>query len=1045
MVVPQNVIRRSLGGSKAAHADFDYDNDGGGGFDTVGDEQSDGGGGGRGPASQPLEGTSNKMTLSRAWKRARPWLLSVGMALFDGAARHRARRSRIIKQHSLVTYVGVLPTCMDAITKPNPPPRVEAGPTVDYASVWPQQLVETVAHDLIPTTEWVNRLTALKRGGSSANLALFFFVLRRVLKWAIGCYAAHPDVAHLATQPSALVAARAVKRALSSLEVEARSVHLRRLQQARSVFREQSDTFTNLGERLVEIAGMIERNRNSWCEYLEVDAVDADCDELRGVVLAALCGYADMPALRIGVGAGLVAAAAAAPDGEPVDERRLTLFVDSADRVWLKVFYNQKDHAMPAVELRQSEFVLVRSAALTLVRSTCFVNGISIYNSDTDGTMLALLDAGCAAVGLDPPPMLFRDSTGALDYPANGMRRLWSSLTWLGAACRWLDDDQAAALILSQLHDVRESRQSYVRFDLDALFGKQRMDEIESRLLRAARQLRPRIRGELAPTPDAQRRITNIAAGAAAVLHQLLVGLVRDQQFVCCHCRQACVASADQIAHHIARCARNVSATSAAARLRYEDGLLAQRAARFNADHHLKADRDDEWHEAEDALLSADEKDAEADFAPMRKRSQRRSATRAAKRVRRLSQLLGPDIDSSNDDDTEKQRECDANNALTRKILGSLADFDSDGDGALLSSSSDEAMSSERSSERSSDAYAIGVVESSTRTSSSRLLSSHTRLRTAHRSTKRASESDIGADPDPLLNIAGLPNSGNMCYMNALLQALAAVSSVRLAAAATVQSRAQVSTAAHAFFRTLFLLHNRTATVGAEITRTLAVLASFADTVGLIRGRQHDTHEMLLALLTLSDVSAVLMPLFNVQFAQVTIYNCEHRHASRIDTQTPTLELALGNKQLGSSATSLQQLLDQHLADATLSDLLCTDCDTDTPKRCTGEQSVVITNPPRVLTLTLKRYTYDERGNTLSHKRAVHLESRELRYGGVTYAVRAIVVHQGDSPRAGHYYSYVAVDDNWIYCSDMTVRHVQAFDRTQVATNAYVYLFEMCD
>ena len=69
---------------------------------------------------------------------------------------------------------------------------------------------------------------------------------------------------------------------------------------------------------------------------------------------------------------------------------------------------------------------------------------------------------------------------------------------------------------------------------------------------------------------------------------------------------------------------------------------------------------------------------------------------------------------------------------------------------------------------------------------------------------------------------------------------------------------------------------------------------------------------------------------------------------------------------------------------------------------------------------------------------------------GNTYALRAVVTHEGPSARAGHYVAFAARGERWHVCSDISVRpatetEASTFVRDREGGHTYLLFYEKVD
>jgi ubiquitin C-terminal hydrolase len=100
---------------------------------------------------------------------------------------------------------------------------------------------------------------------------------------------------------------------------------------------------------------------------------------------------------------------------------------------------------------------------------------------------------------------------------------------------------------------------------------------------------------------------------------------------------------------------------------------------------------------------------------------------------------------------------------------------------------------------------------------------------------------------------------------------------------------------------------------------------------------------------------------------------------------------------------------------------------------------------PRVLILHLLRW--DNKQIPVPHAVA---PDRTLHVSGTTYALRAVVTHEGSSARSGHYVAFASRGDRWHVCDDKAVRPATesegtTFVRDRVKGHTYLLFYEKVD
>ena len=310
----------------------------------------------------------------------------------------------------------------------------------------------------------------------------------------------------------------------------------------------------------------------------------------------------------------------------------------------------------------------------------------------------------------------------------------------------------------------------------------------------------------------------------------------------------------------------------------------------------------------------------------------------------------------------------------------------------------------------------------------------------------------------------GLLNLGNTCYGNALLFALSKIPRVRRWLHEHVT--AAVKPPIHGPRCPLCMLARdmeHLARTGTQLAHTPEVLIhrrtwnpNFNNT------NQQDAHEAFQTLLgSCDDVDASAM------YALPACRNMtpEEFQASAYRATTPHNQI-FGNLQLVRTKctacniasvqyerahahdlslakeehSTLDVLFADHFgADALDASFRCGSCNT-----CgQGEKSTEVLHWPPVLAISFKRFVFDRR------TRSMEKINRPIGYpllfpirAGVTYHLRAVVVHSGTA-RIGHYTAYVRGDgDRWFYCNDTAVPRRIANPMEVVQQQAYMLFYE---
>jgi len=145
--------------------------------------------------------------------------------------------------------------------------------------------------------------------------------------------------------------------------------------------------------------------------------------------------------------------------------------------------------------------------------------------------------------------------------------------------------------------------------------------------------------------------------------------------------------------------------------------------------------------------------------------------------------------------------------------------------------------------------------------------------------------------------------------------------------------------------------------------------------------------------------------------------------------------LPVGNP---TTATSVAALLSAAMVHRQVEEYRCAE---DTKSLCTSELMVTqrtITEVPPVLLMEIPRYRYGERLDT-----EVQVDL-QLMINGTRYNLTSAVLHNGTSPKVGHYVAIYNKSATWYFQNDHIVREVDVTTISEIPHNVYVVAYRAC-
>ncbi|NWR59132.1 UBP36 hydrolase, partial [Bucorvus abyssinicus] len=278
---------------------------------------------------------------------------------------------------------------------------------------------------------------------------------------------------------------------------------------------------------------------------------------------------------------------------------------------------------------------------------------------------------------------------------------------------------------------------------------------------------------------------------------------------------------------------------------------------------------------------------------------------------------------------------------------------------------------------------------------------------------------------------AGLLNVGNICFLNSTLQCLTYTPPL----ANYLLSREHSRTCDQGVFCMMCIMekHVRQAFANSgKAIKPMSMIQSLREIARNIHfGRQEDAHEFLrytidamqkaclngyTALDTQTQATTLVHWIFGGSLrSRVKCLECE----STSDTYDPFLDLSL---EIG-QASSLEQALELFVQPELLGEENAYTCD-QCKKKVSASKRFTIHQASNVLTLSLKRFANFGGGKitkdvTYPGFLDIHPYMSQRQGDPVMYRLYAVLVHAGDSCRAGHYHCYVqASNGQWYQMND---------------------------
>ena len=271
-----------------------------------------------------------------------------------------------------------------------------------------------------------------------------------------------------------------------------------------------------------------------------------------------------------------------------------------------------------------------------------------------------------------------------------------------------------------------------------------------------------------------------------------------------------------------------------------------------------------------------------------------------------------------------------------------------------------------------------------------------------------------------------LPNIGNTCYINAVIQASTSSS-----------------------LRPLLSEFPMVCPTSVDFEVRGDVLSELAQALGYdpAEARQHDAHECFcrwLELVGSEEYSPQAKEFFTGTYRVQNFCGACKSSSKPAEVRESHITLPLLAK---SGEVDLQTLFDNEMSESTNFEFTCAPCigkkkRVDLP----AHKTTSMISDPRILVLAIKRFAWptSRRKGWLRKIRTEVEFSRDLSTANSAFRLAAVIVHKGKDPYSGHYVAYTRDEaDNWLQRDDELFVPC-TFDKVQEAAlkDGYLFFFE---
>ena len=187
-----------------------------------------------------------------------------------------------------------------------------------------------------------------------------------------------------------------------------------------------------------------------------------------------------------------------------------------------------------------------------------------------------------------------------------------------------------------------------------------------------------------------------------------------------------------------------------------------------------------------------------------------------------------------------------------------------------------------------------------------------------------------------------------------------------------------------------------------------------------------------------NEYSNMLKLFYGQTISQIICGNCDHIHHNYELYMNIMVPITSQTQNL---TDCIKEYFNEELLNKNESVWKCTKCDLHHESK----KVLKIWNTPKILIISLKRFTYDEKGNSYKNNKnidipsTIDLSKHKLSKGGMIYNLRSVAMHIGDID-SGHYYSICKHKNGKHYIiDDLSVREVKDVDFSK---NGYVFFYE---